>query len=89
MTEEEQIRINRDKIWEMFHGQCVRCNHLANSVHEIIPRSKRPNDWWELDNMILLCLECHQWSHNRGTKFSAPILTVLRKEALKHATNTD
>lgn len=89
MIEEEQIKINKDKIWEMFHGRCIRCNHPANSIHEIIPRSKRPNNWWEIENMIPLCLECHLWAHNRGTKFSAPILTVLRKEALKHATHTD
>jgi hypothetical protein len=43
-----------------------------------------------LDNMSLLCLECHQWAHNRGTKFSAPILNVLRKERLEYyATHTD
>jgi 5-methylcytosine-specific restriction endonuclease McrA len=89
MTEEEQIEINQDIVWDLFDGMCIRCPDPANSVHEIIPRSKRPNDWWEVDNMCTLCMTCHTWAHNRGTKFSAPILIVLRKEALKHATHTD
>jgi 5-methylcytosine-specific restriction endonuclease McrA len=90
MTEEEQIKINRNKVWGMFHSRCIRCDHPATEIHEIIPRSKRPNDWWEIENMVCLCMKCHQWGHNRGTKFSAPILTVLRKERLEYyATSSD
>lgn len=73
-------------IFELFDYRCARCPAPAVTLHEIVPKSKRPKDWDDPLNRIPLCMQCHQLAHSRGTKFLAPILTILRleKEKIKH-----
>ena len=75
-TEEEN-----DIFWA-FHYKCIRCGQKAITLHEIHPKSLN-KDWADLENRIPICHKCHQWAHRAGTRFSAPILEVLRKERLK------
>jgi 5-methylcytosine-specific restriction endonuclease McrA len=74
-------------IFKLFHFRCARCPAPAVTLHEIEPKYKGPKDWDDPMNRIPLCMSCHQWAHNRGTKFSKAILTVLRKEAEKNNAN--
>lgn len=74
-------------IFEEFHFKCVRCPQKAITLHEIHPKSKRPKTWMERENRIPICFKCHQHVHRYGTRVSAPILEVLRKERLKEYAN--
>ena len=63
------ISANRNTVYKLFKHRCaVNPAHVATVIHEIEPRSTRPSDWWELDNMIPLCLNCHMLIHSEGTK---------------------
>ena len=47
---------------------CVWCWVCpASSIHEIIPRSQRPTDWWLLENRAPLCVHCHEKAHHMGS----------------------
>ena len=83
--QKENWKSSEIEIFELFNYRCARCPAPAVTLHEIVPKSKRPKDWDDPLNRIPLCMFCHMWAHNRGTKFSAQILTVLRleKEKLK------
>jgi 5-methylcytosine-specific restriction endonuclease McrA len=74
---------NHDKVLELFHYRCVCCNKPADCVHEIVPRSRRPKTWMEIDNRVALCMVCHAWAHSRGAKTSAPELIRLRQKRLR------
>ena len=60
---------------------CVNCwSELATAVHELEPRSKRPNTWHFIENRVPLCTTCHEWAHSVGTKQSAPVIRKKRDE---------
>jgi len=60
---------------------CMNCFvNLASSIHEIVPRSQRPNDWWEIENRIPLCTMCHGKVHEHGSANSADMLRARRAE---------
>ena len=68
-TTETIIESNRSTVFKLFKHRCaVNPAHEATVIHEIEPRSTRPADWWELDNMIPLCSNCHTLIHSEGTK---------------------
>ena len=47
---------------------CIRCwTNPATCVHEIEPRSQRPNTWMEISNRVPLCNSCHDYCHQKGT----------------------
>jgi len=75
--------IYHDLILDLFHHRCVRCGKSSETVHELVPRSRRPNTWWFPSNRVVLCFECHFWSHSRGAKSSADELRNLREKRLK------
>ena len=50
---------NYDVVWDSFKGTCVLCYGAATSIHEIVPRSKIPATWMEIDNRVTLCNSCH------------------------------
>lgn len=53
-------------IFECFGYRCARCRKPATTLHEIVPKSKRPRDWDEKENRIPLCNECHTLVHSKG-----------------------
>ena len=74
--------IIRERVIEIFQGKCVRCLRPFNSVHEIIPKSLT-RKWNVIENRILLCMQCHDWAHHRGTKYSKPKLRGFQKLRLE------
>jgi len=74
------IDANRNTVLVLFKHRCaVNPAHIATVIHEIEPRSMRPTDWWELENMIPLCTSCHGMIHREGTKKWRPKLRSLRE----------
>ena len=60
---------NRKLVNTVFRGRCaLNLSHPGAHIHEIVPRSVRPGDWWKLGNQVLLCPECHDKIHREGTK---------------------
>ena len=74
--------LGREEVLRLFNYRCVRCNKPAVVVHEIVPKSRRPKTWMEIENRVPLCDECHFWAHQRGAKSSAEELKRLRSERL-------
>ena len=74
-------------IFKLFHYKCIRCGYKAITLHEECPKSRCPKTWKDPENRDPLCAKCHNWAHRAGTRFSAPILRVLRKERLKEYKN--
>ena len=80
LTTKRIIAANRATVYKLFKHRCaVNPAHIATVIHEIEPRSTRPNDWWELDNMISLCVNCHTTIHREGTKAWRKRLQEIRE----------
>ena len=84
-----EIEFLREWIRIFFAGRCVRCQRETRTVHEIEPRSARPGDWPSLDNMILLCQECHTWAHDTPSDVALPILLRCQHAAMMGRSLTD
>ena len=56
-------------VYDMFNGRSALnpANH-GQVMHEIVPKSLRPKDWWEVENMILLTNIEHYNAHNFNPK---------------------
>jgi len=60
------------KVWKRDNAKCQRCNKEKENevefhIHHIIPfevEEKR----MDIDNLILLCKECHNWVHSSKNK---------------------
>lgn len=76
----QEIENNRKLIFDRYSYICVHCRDTAVVIHELVPRSLRPNDWWDVDNMVCLCAKCHDWAHNWGTAYSLRILMEDMKQ---------
>ena len=79
----EDERIVDEYVRFLYRHKCARCQARTDIVHEIVPKSKRPADWWQLDNLILLCQSCHEWSHELGTAKREEELRGYRRRAAK------
>ena len=66
------------EVWDLFEGICVLCYGKAGSIHEIEPRSRRPKDWWELNNRVALCTYCHNQIHEGNPLRYVEILRIKR-----------
>ena len=69
---------NKLKIKEMFHYQCALCKRKGTQIHHIIYRSEDQSKIDDIDNLILLCTECHNTVHE-SKKHWQPILKKIRK----------
>ena len=79
---DEQIAYLREYIRTLYGSRCVRCNRFpARTVHEIESRASRPADWWALENMVVLCNECHDWAHHHPA-IAPEILRICQEAAL-------
>lgn len=68
-------------ILSLYRNKCVICRHPTNSVHEIIPKSRKV-DWMCWTNRIALCGVCHDKVHNLGTKPQEDFLILQRDRRL-------
>lgn len=58
-----------DQIMADADNKCQVCRkNTAVTVHEIVPKSLRPRDWWVYENRIAVCNECHETIHREGTR---------------------
>ena len=63
------VDANRNTVFELFKHRCLlNPAHKAVVIHEIEPKSLRPSDWWELDNLAPLCANCHETVTNSGSR---------------------
>lgn len=69
------------KCRQLFHFRCIMCRRTTIIVHEMIPRSNGEVAL-DLDNMVTLCSEDHNWAHMVGSRVSAPILREAREKVL-------
>ena len=65
-------KTNREEIKKLYKG---KCGHIHHIVYKSEDRSKID----DFNNLILLCLECHQKVHN-NKKYWQPRLIKLRKK---------
>lgn len=54
---------NREKIKELYNGKCALCGRRGKQVHHIIYRSEDKTKIDDLDNLIYLCIKCHNRVH--------------------------
>lgn len=54
----------RQEVVERDYGACVLCGKAAGEIHHIVFRGSGGDD--SLDNLVCVCLECHQSAHGRG-----------------------
>ena len=65
-------------IFAEFGYRCARCGKPAVTLHEIVPKSKRPKTWNTPSNRITTCDDCHCYYHAKGTKRVRDELRQLR-----------
>lgn len=70
---------NRDLLIEYFKNKCVRCGRPNPTIHEIVPKSQRPQTWQDPLNRVALCYYCHEMVHNAGAKNFRTELRALRQ----------
>lgn len=62
------------------YTRCIRCNALADDVHEIIPRSAHgpltQKRLFAIENRCCLCRKCHKEVHNK--KGRGELLHILQ-----------
>ena len=73
---------NYEVVLALYDHQCPHCGSEAVTVHEIIPKSKNPRHWMDVDNRIPLCLSYHEYVHLLGTRVSEPKLRKLQQQWL-------
>jgi len=67
------------EIFDLYGGKCIMCKHKAVTLHEIIPKSKRPKTWNTPENRVPVCNKCHRMIHDKGSKNYISVLTDLQK----------
>ena len=76
-------KTNREKIKKLYKGKCGLCGRKANQIHHIIYRSEDRTKIDDIDNLILLCIECHNLVHSNKA-FWQPRLIELRNYKNKY-----
>lgn len=77
------------EIFALYKGKCIlyavsaNCQKRAVTLHEIIPKSKRPKTWNTPDNRVPVCAECHRMIHDKGAKNYVSLLTDLQYDACR------
>ena len=73
---------NYEKVWTALGGLCVLCFAPAAHVHEIVPKSKSPTDWQDVENRVTLCASCHEKVHAEGPHKYESLLRMARNRLL-------
>ena len=79
-------KTNREEIKKLFKGKCGLCGKAGVNIHHIqsfynnLANDRSKID--DIDNLILLCLECHQKAHS-NKKYWQPRLKKIREKIKK------
>ena len=63
--------------------RCIVCYRPTSVLHEIEPRSQRPDDWEEEENRVPLCSIHHDLVHHDGAIIWKDRLIELRRVSLE------
>lgn len=66
---------------------CRICGHAANEAHHIIEASKDADKFFELENLVSLCEECHKKVHAAYRRGVGPEILFNQKENNNATTN--
>ena len=80
---DNNVELLKEKVRSHYKERCVLCGSRSRIVHEIDPKSKRPEDWSEFSNMVILCAEHHEWVHTVGTAKCADMLRAAVNRSSK------
>ena len=58
-------KTNREEIKKLFKGRCGLCGKQGIHLHHIEYRSESPSKIDDINNLFLLCIECHQKVHRQ------------------------
>lgn len=73
-------KTNREEIKKLFKNKCGLCGQAAGvHIHHIIYKSEDGSKIDDFNNLILLCLKCHQKVHS-NKKYWQPRLMKLREK---------
>lgn len=70
---------NREYIKNLFKGKCGLCGRQGQHIHHIIYKSEDRSKIDDVDNLVLLCMDCHQKVHS-NKKYWQPRLQTIRKK---------
>ena len=70
------------RLLKLFNYRCLICLRKAVTLHEIVPKSKRPKDWMEDENRVPVCARCHDMIHADGSAVWRDKLTEFRRKRL-------
>ena len=79
----EISKTNREKIKMLYKGKCALCGRKGNNIHHIIYKSEDRTKIDDIDNLILLCVECHNQVHSNKAYWQ-PRLIELRNYKNKY-----
>ena len=81
-TDQEERELDA-AIIRVFGGICAYCRvNSAAVVHEIIPKSLSPRSWWLGENLMPLCVPCHESAHDGSRALASARLVEARRLAL-------
>ena len=69
----------REQVKEQFKGKCALCGGRGIQQHHIEYRSENKDKIDDVDNLILLCVECHAKVHSNKKKWQ-PILKEIKRK---------
>ena len=73
-------KTNREEIKKLFKGKCGLCRKAKGvHIHHIEYRSEDKSKIDDIDNLILLCLACHEKAHS-NKKYWQPRLKKIREK---------
>jgi len=72
-------KTNREEIKKLFKGHCGLCRKQGVHVHHIVYKSEDRSKIDDINNLFLLCLECHEKVHS-NKKYWQPRLIKLREK---------
>ena len=73
-------KTNREEIKKLFKGKCGLCGKAKGvHIHHIIYKSEDKSKIDDIENLILLCLECHEKAHS-NKKYWQPRLKKIREQ---------
>ena len=72
-------KTNREEIRKLFKGKCGLCGQAGVHIHHIVYKSEDRSKIDDFNNLILLCLECHQKVHNNKKYWQSRLMKLRER----------